>query len=229
MAVRTAERRCQISGHFTKVKTKGREQVVDSRLIITRTPLPTEKVSSVFYAAHTNGFPCVCKSPTAYYACMQMPHLHCNYRTICRAHRDNKDTKGDHLGEIAFPPRAASKLRPRDRAPSKFQLNAKASVSFAPLFVRRFRRVFETQPNIGFVEWNMISATCISVMTTGRKTGKKVCERRTENVISVEKNCLAFERSRTNTAENVARFKWKTQSLEQTSRGNASLQVVTGV
>lgn len=131
--------------------------------------------------------------------------------------------------KIAFPPRAASKLRPRDRAPSKFQLNAKASVSFAPLFVRRFRRVFETHPNIGFVEWNMISATYISVMTTRRKTGKKVCERRTENVISVEKNCLAFERSRTNTAENVARFKWKTQSLEQTSRGNASLQVVTGV
>ena len=95
------------------------------------------KASHCFYATNTNGFSSVCKSPAAYYARMQMPLIcNCNYRTICRAHRDNKDTRGrgDHL-EIAFPPRG--------RHPNcggrvivlhrKLQLNAGEPLSHAPL------------------------------------------------------------------------------------------------
>lgn len=51
----------------------------------------------MYFSPYANHF-------AAYYARMQMSHLHCNYRTICRARRHNKDTEEDLLGEIAFPP-----------------------------------------------------------------------------------------------------------------------------
>lgn len=50
-------------------------------------------MEGAFHALHTNEFFFVCKSPGAYYTRMQMSHLHCNYRTICRAGRDNEDAE----------------------------------------------------------------------------------------------------------------------------------------